>query len=133
MNCRESKRLMQKVIAGDASAAEWESVRGHVASCARCADEWRALSAASHALREAGPQPAPGGRDLAGAVMARIAREARRPAAGRSRLGELLASRPMQAAGAIAATAICALILWLATPGPQALALLMGGGPRNGY
>jgi len=39
----------------------------------------------------------------------------------------------MQAVGAVAATVVCAVILWLATPGAQVLALLMGGGQSGGY
>jgi len=128
MNCGEAKRLMQTALARDASPAELARLDAHLAECAACASQWEALSAAAAALASAQPEPLPQERDLSSAVMARIAREQRR-----SRLAELLDSRPMQAVGAVAATAICALILWLATPSAQALALLMGGGPRNGY
>ena len=133
MNCGEAKRLMQRALAGDASAADLMRLDAHAAECAACARAWEALSGAAAALVSAQPEPLPSVRDLSGAVMTQIACEANGPMAQRSWLAELLGSRPMQAAGAVAATAICALILWLATPGAQVLALLMGGGPSNGY
>jgi hypothetical protein len=61
--------------------------------------------------------------------MARIAGEANVPAADRSRISEILASRPAQAVGAVAATVLCALMLWLAAPSGQALAMLLAGMP----
>ncbi len=133
MNCSEAKRLMQMALAGDASAAELARLDAHLAECAACARQWEALSGAAAALTSAQPEPLPQGRDLSGAVMAQIAREANGPTAQRSWLAELLGSRPLQAAGAVAATVVCAVILWLAAPGAQALAMLMGGGTSNGY
>ena len=133
MNCGEAKRLMQTALAGDASADGRERLDAHVAECTVCAREWKALSGAAEALTSAQPEPLPADRDLSGAVMAQIARETNGPLPQRSWLAELLASRPMQAVGAVAATVVFAIILWLAAPSGQVLALLMGGGPSIGY
>lgn len=128
MNCGDAKRLMQMALADDASDDQQARLDAHLAECAACASQWEALSGVGAALTAARPEPLPQGRDLSGAVMAQIAHESRR-----SRVAELLSSRPMQAVGAVAATVLFAVILWLATPSPQALAMLMGGGASSGY
>jgi len=133
MTCGEAKRLMHKALAGDASAEERERLADHAENCERCAAEWHTITGAVDALQAARPEQRPTDRDLSAGVIARIAREANGPAQWASRVAEVLASRPVQAAGAVAATAICALILWLATPAPQALAALLNAGPRVGY
>ena len=133
MNCAEAGRLMQKTLAGDASEDECARIEAHAATCARCAERWRALTATAESLAGAQPETPTADRDLSAAVMAQIARDANGPTARWSRLRELLASRPVQAAGAVAATVLCALILWMATPSGQALAMLLGGGAGAGY
>jgi len=97
------------------------------------AAEWHTVTGAADALQAARPEQRPTDHDLSAAVMAQVARKANGPAAGRSWLSRLLASRPVQATAAVAFTGICALILWLATPGPQALAMLLDAGPTPGY
>ncbi len=131
MNCDGAKRLMQMALSGDTSDEERARLEAHIAGCPACAALWDVLSAAADAVGAARPE-APQGRDLSGAVMAQIAREANGPLA-RGWLGELADSRLVQAAGAVAATLLCALILRLAMPNAQALAMLMSGGPGSGY
>ena len=131
MNCDEAKRLMQAELAGDASDEQRARLEAHLAECSACMALWEALSATVAAVGAARPE-APQGRDLSGAVMAQIAREANGPVA-RGWLAERAASRLAQALGGVAATLLCALILRLAMPNAQALAMLMSGGPGGGY
>jgi len=133
MNCAEAERLMQKAVADDASADERAQVETHLAECGRCSERWAALNATAEALVDAQPAPTLAERDLCDAGMAEIAREANGPTARGPWWGELLASRAVQAAGAVAATVLCALILWMATPSGQALAMLLGSQPGGRY
>jgi hypothetical protein len=79
MQCHETIGLFTRYRDGDLDAATRRQVESHLATCARCRDEFAALEAVVARLSEMSADPMPP--DLVAAVHARVARRIERPSA----------------------------------------------------
>jgi anti-sigma factor RsiW len=130
MRCPQAKRLMQKALAGGATAAEEQRLADHAEACAKCAAQWTAMTALAQRLRAAQPQELRTERDLAREALQRVGLEAGvevwTPPAP-SWTGRLFGSRLAQAAGAVVFMAVCIALLMATRPSVGVL----GGGMQT--
>lgn len=70
MSCHECREIVSAHLDGEATPAEWERVRGHLAACASCAHFERRAEALRRSVRIAPAEQVP---DLSAAILAAVA------------------------------------------------------------
>ncbi len=120
MNCERVQDLLNEYIDGELPAAAREGVEQHVAGCARCRAELRALRQAAELVRSLPRAAAPEG--MAAAIKSRVAR-----AAGIRRRAAL--ARWVGVGGWVAAAATLLVVIKLASWAPEPAA--PGGGAEG--